>query len=84
MKKNNSKSHHELSDEGSVYLAPRRTGEDMRKACCDPEGGPIRGHGLPKSVSEGIGYPDSILTITKRKAGSAFPKNTKTIRVRKD
>lgn len=75
-------SHHDLSESGSVYLAPRKTGEDMHRMAMDPEGGPIRGHGLPKSACEGIGYPDSILTITKRKTG-AFPRPSRVVKAGK-
>lgn len=83
MKKKNGKSHFYLRDSGNVCLTPERSGEDMRRMAMNPEGGPIRGHGLPLSALNGVGYPDSVLTITTRKAGSAFPRPSRTLRAGK-
>lgn len=80
MKKKNS--HFDLKAWGNAYLSPERTGEDMHRMAMDPEGGPVRGHGLPKSACEGVGYPDSILTITKRKT-TAFPRPSRVIKAGK-
>ena len=56
------------------------TTERARALMCDPRVSVIRGNGNPLSVYSKVGYPDSILSIVQTKAGTAFPKQSRSIR----
>jgi hypothetical protein len=58
--------------QGECRLCPPMSSERARELMTDPQKGAIVGNGNPLSVQNAVGYPDSILTITKRKSGIAF------------
>ena len=70
-------------DQEGGRLTPKISSERARQLMTDPQAYVICGNGNPLSVRNGVGYPDSVLTVTKRKAGVAFTKTQGVIKAGK-